>query len=86
MEKEKALSQTTLPGPPPPPEDQDIQPVDPPSRSRRSGPVLVPRGAAPHASLSAVKLKSTVSVVVLLVAVGGITVTVFHTFLKPLKR
>ncbi|XP_016393443.1 transcription factor RelB homolog [Sinocyclocheilus rhinocerous] len=43
----KELS-VTLPGPPPPPVDQDIQPVDPPSRGRRSTPVLVSRGAAPH--------------------------------------
>ncbi|XP_051535984.1 transcription factor RelB homolog isoform X2 [Myxocyprinus asiaticus] len=45
-----AAPTTTLPGPPPPPADQDIQSLDPPSRSRRSGPVLVPRGAAPQHS------------------------------------
>ncbi|XP_018968539.1 transcription factor RelB homolog [Cyprinus carpio] len=47
---EKTIKERTvmLPGPPPPPVDQDIQPVDPPSRSRRSTPVLVSRGAAPH--------------------------------------
>lgn len=55
----KEPSQPRLPGPPPPPADQDIQPVDPPCRSRRSAPQLVPRGLAPHVSLSAVTLKST---------------------------
>ncbi|XP_026081899.1 transcription factor RelB homolog isoform X1 [Carassius auratus] len=38
----------TLPGPPPPPVDQDVQPAGPPSRGRRSAPVLVSRGTAPH--------------------------------------
>ncbi|XP_067221631.1 transcription factor RelB [Chanodichthys erythropterus] len=56
----KAPSQPTLPGPPPPPpEDQDIQPADPPPRSRRSATVLVSRGAGPHTSLSDVKVKPT---------------------------
>lgn len=55
----KEPSQPRLPGPPPPPADQDIQPVDPPCRSRRSAPQLVPRGLAPHVSLSAGTLKST---------------------------
>lgn len=67
---EKTIKQrtVTLPGPPPPPVDQDSQPVDPPSRSRRSGPVLVSRGAAPHVSLSAVTLKRTKRAVVVSVA------------------
>ncbi|XP_051966609.1 transcription factor RelB [Xyrauchen texanus] len=43
---------TTLPGPPPPPADQDMQLLDPPSRSRRSTPVLVARGAAPQHSFN----------------------------------
>ncbi|XP_050985066.1 transcription factor RelB [Labeo rohita] len=45
---EKTIKERALPGPPPPPVDQDIQAVDPPPRSRRSAPVLVSRGAAPH--------------------------------------
>ncbi|XP_067307217.1 transcription factor RelB [Pseudorasbora parva] len=44
----KEPSQLTLPGPPPPPADQDIQPADPPCRSRRSAPQLVSRGLAPN--------------------------------------
>lgn len=83
----KAPSQPTLPGPPPPPpEEQDIQPADPPPRSRRSAPVLVSRGAAPHTSLSSVKGKPTVSVVVLSVAVAAVTIIIFHAFLKPLRN
>lgn len=83
----KAPSQPTLPGPPPPPpEEQDIQPADPPPRSRRSAPVLVSRGAAPHTSLSSVKGKPTVSVVVLSVAIAGVTIIIFHAFLKPLRN
>ncbi|XP_073673879.1 transcription factor RelB homolog [Garra rufa] len=49
---EKTIKELTLPGPPPPPVDPDIQPVDPPPRSRRNAPVLVPRGAAPQTSFS----------------------------------
>ncbi|KAF4104003.1 transcription factor RelB isoform X1 [Onychostoma macrolepis] len=48
LEKTVKERTVTLPGPPPPPVDQDSQPVDPPSRSRRNAPVLVSRGAAPH--------------------------------------
>lgn len=41
-----------LPGPPPPPVDQDLQSIDTPSRSRCSGPVLVPRGTAPQQTVN----------------------------------
>ncbi|KAK7156257.1 hypothetical protein R3I94_006366 [Phoxinus phoxinus] len=44
----KEPSQPRLPGPPPPPADQDVHPVDPPCRSRRSAPQLVSRGLAPQ--------------------------------------